>query len=140
MLGEIPVLKLGPLLLTSIQGDLHDSRATDLQHTLLEMVRENDVEGVIVDVSSQEIVDSYVAGVLGETALMISIMNAKLVLVGLRPEVTMTIVEMGMDFKEMITAVDLEAGIAKLGFEIRKIKSSDEEDEAFFPDLGEENG
>lgn len=139
---EIPVLKIGPILMVSIQTELHDHTAEELQETLLRKIQTTDAEGVLIDISSLEMVDSFIGRVLNETALMAAIMDAKVAMVGMRPAVTMTLLEMGLDLKDIDTAIDVEAGFEMLGYRVEKVTSSADSDraaeepiEAFIHDL-----
>lgn len=118
---EIPVLRLGKLLLVSIQTELVDTGIVHLQQSILEKIRDTGAEAVIIDISAQEMVDSYVANVLVETAKMVSLMGAQMVLVGMRAAVTLTLSQMGMDLPNISTAIDLEQGLEKTGYQLRPI-------------------
>lgn len=129
MAEKIPVMKVGPLLIVSIQSELTDTIINDLQQSILARTGEAESEAVIIDISSQEMVDSYVANVLVETAKMVSLMGSKMVLVGMRAAVTLTLVEMGMTLPDIPTAIDLEEGLAKIGYHIAKL-GEDKPDDA----------
>lgn len=118
----IPVLKIGPCLVVSIQTELHDSLAVRMQDTILYKVRETHAKAVLIDITAMEIVDSYIARILSETSHMAAVMDAKVVLVGMQPAVTMTLVEMGMTLPGIKTATNIEQGLRKLGFELRRIE------------------
>lgn len=122
----IPVLKIGSFLMVSIQMDLHDSLAVQLQDTILYKIRDTHAKAVLIDITAMEIVDSFIARVLSETAHMASVMDAKVVLVGMRPAVTMTLVDMGMSLPGIETAINIEAGMRKLGYELRPIPRNEE--------------
>ncbi len=125
---SIPVLRLGPILMVSIQVDLHDSMAEKLQDEILYKVQQIEAEALLIDITALEIVDSFIARVLSDTAAMVSIMNAKVVLVGMSPAVTMTLVEMGMGLPNVKTAIDIESGLQKLGYELLRIHQTEKED------------
>jgi rsbT antagonist protein RsbS len=129
MAEKIPVMKVGPLLIVSIQSELTDTSINDLQQSILVKTSEAESEAVVIDISSQELVDSYVANVLVETAKMVSLMGAKMVLVGMQAAVTLTLVEMGMTLPDIPTAIDLEEGLAKIGYHIASL-AEDEADGA----------
>ncbi len=126
---HIPVLKLGPILMVSIQVDLHDTMAESLQDEVLYKVQQTGAKAVLIDITALEIVDSFIARVLSDTASMVHIMNAKVVLVGMRPAVTMTLVEMGMTLPEIKTAIDIESGLRKLGYELKQIHQAEKEED-----------
>lgn len=115
-----PVLKLGPLLMVSIQMELSDALAELLQDTLLEEIQEHRAEGVLLDITALDVVDTFICRVITETTRMCKLLGARLVLVGLQPAVTMTLLEMGMNLAEIESAMDMEAGLNRLGYELRK--------------------
>jgi len=115
-----PVLKLGSLLLVSIQTELSDALAELLQDTLLDEIQEHRAEGVLLDITALDMVDTFICRVITETTRMCKLLGAQLVLVGLQPAVTMTLLEMGMNLTEIESAMDMEAGLHKLGYELRK--------------------
>ncbi len=121
MIEEIPVLKIGPILMITIQTDLHDRMAEELQVSILESINKTDASAVLIDITALPVVDSFISRVLGDTARMARIMNTKVVLVGMRPAVTMTLLEMGLELPGVETAIDIESGLEKLGYELRKI-------------------
>ena len=136
---QIPVLKLGPILMVSIQVDLHDTMAENLQDEILYKVKQTGAKAVLIDITALEIVDSFIARILSDTASMVHIMDAEVVLVGMRPAVTMTLVEMGMTLPEIKTAIDIESGLLKLGYELRKVPRAEEVEEENIPWLLREN-
>jgi rsbT antagonist protein RsbS len=128
----IPVLKIGPVLMVSIQKELYDSIAEQLQDTILYKIKETQASAVLIDITAMEMVDSFIARVLSETAKMARVMNAEVVLVGMRPAVTMTLVEMGLTMPGINTAINIEAGLRKLGYELHCINKM--EDDTDTPD------
>lgn len=134
----IPVLKIGPVLMVSIQNELYDSVAQQLQDTILYKIKDTHARAVLVDITAMEMVDSFIARVLSETAKMASVMNAQVVLVGMRPAVTMTLVDMGMTLPGIATAINVEDGLRKLGYELSLIKKK--EDNIVAAELKEEDG
>jgi len=121
-MNTIPVLKLGPILLVSIQTELHDSLAIELQDTILYKIRQTNAKAVLIDITAMDIVDSFIARILSETAQMAGVMDTQVVLVGMRPAVTMTLVDMGMSLPGVQTAIDMESGLFKLGYELHNIR------------------
>ena len=126
MIEQIPVLKIGPILMVSIQTDLHDRMAEDLQTSILESIEKTGSPAVMIDITALEMVDSFIGRVLSDTARAARIMNARVVLVGMRPAVTMTLLEMGLKLTGVETAIDVENGLEKLGYEINPIDRSSE--------------
>ncbi|MGI4814273.1 MAG: STAS domain-containing protein [Janthinobacterium lividum] len=111
---QIPVLKLGDFLLVSIQVELHDELVLSLQDDLTSRIEKTGARGVLIDISALEIVDSFIGRTLGHIAAMARILDAKTVLVGMRPAVAITLVELGMTLKGIWTALDVERGMALL--------------------------
>ena len=131
----IPVLKIGSVLMVSIQQELYDSVAQQLQDTILYKIKETHAHAVLIDITAMEMLDSFIARILSDTAKMASVMNAKVVLVGMRPAVTMTLVDMGMTLPGIETALNIEVGLRKLGYELRLINQ--QEDDTDLPDRQE---
>ena len=107
----IPILKLGDILLASVQEDMDDNGALIFQKNLLSKVSENDIRGVVIDISAMELVDTYLARIFNETANMVKLLGANVVLCGMRPAVSLTLVEMGRELIGVDTALDLEQGL-----------------------------
>ncbi len=112
MNGSIPILRIGETLLASIQIELRDQVAHELQEDILLSLEQRATRGLILDISGLEMVDTYVARVLVETARMAKLMGAKTVLVGMRPEVAATLVRMGYAMDGVLTALNLDQGLA----------------------------
>nr|MDO8097639.1 STAS domain-containing protein [Candidatus Njordarchaeota archaeon] len=108
---NIPILKSGDYLITSPQVALHDKLAVQYKDDILERIIETKAKGLVLDVSAIDVVDSFLVRQIGEIATAANIMGAQVVVVGLRPEVAMTLVEMGFTLKGIHTARDLEKGI-----------------------------
>lgn len=111
---KIPVLRLGNILLTSFQDGLTDRDAIELQNDLLEMAAASETEGVVIDVTALETVDTYLARMLNETAQMARVQGCDVMLTGVQPAVAMTLIELGNDIIQVETAVNLESGLEKL--------------------------
>ncbi len=111
---KIPIVKIGEILLVSIQTDLHDQAALGLQRDLLEKIQNTSARGVLIDISVIDIVDSFLGRVLSDTAAMAGIMNAIVVVVGIQPSVAITLVELGLELKRIHTALNVERGLALL--------------------------
>ncbi|MFF5610474.1 STAS domain-containing protein [Streptomyces cellulosae] len=112
--NHVPVLRLGDVLLVTLQGDLHDGMASQLQQDLAETIVASRVTGVVIDISGVEIVDSFLGRVLAETAAQTELLAARTVVAGMRPAVAITLVELGLTFPELRTALNTEAALALL--------------------------
>ncbi len=111
---RIPILKMGEYLLVTIQVDMHDRVAMTLQDDLTERIVKDGARGVLLDISSVEIVDSFIGRMIGNIAAMSRVLDADTVVVGMRPAVAITLVELGMTLPGVRTALDVEAGMAML--------------------------
>jgi len=122
--GSIPILKLGSTLLATIQIDLHDTVVDLFQNDVLEEIEKTGASGLIIDISTLETVDSYVARMLANTGKMAKLMGARTVIVGMRPAVAATLVRMGYFMPGIHTALSLQEG---LELQARWTKKQDEE-------------
>ncbi|MFG3250237.1 STAS domain-containing protein [Streptomyces sp. NPDC048187] len=113
--GHVPVLRLGEVLLVTLQGDLHDSTAQQLQDDLAETIVLSGATGVIIDISGVEIVDSFLGRVLAEIAGQTDLLAARTVVVGMRPAVAITLVELGLSLPGVHTALSTEVAMELLG-------------------------
>ncbi|MCG3116004.1 MAG: STAS domain-containing protein [Candidatus Manganitrophus sp. SA1] len=111
---KIPIIKVGDTLLVSIQTDLQDQVAMTMQTDLLSRIERTSARGVIIDISVVDIVDSFLGRVLSDTASMARIMNAVVVVVGIQPSVAITLVELGLELKQIPTALNVERGLQLL--------------------------
>ena len=110
--GErIPILKMGDLLLVTIQIDMHDRIAMRLQDDLTERIVADHARGVLIDISSLEIVDSFIGRMLANIAAMSRILDADTVVVGMRPAVAITLTELGLTLSGVRTALNAEKGL-----------------------------
>nr|WP_202545628.1 STAS domain-containing protein [Streptomyces sp. SID5606] len=107
-------MRLGDVLLVTLQGDLHDSTAQQLQDDLAESIVRSGAGGVIMDISGVEIVDSFLGRVLAEIAAQTDLLAARTVVVGMRPAVAITLVELGLTLPGMRTALNTEAAMELL--------------------------
>jgi rsbT antagonist protein RsbS len=114
-MDRVPILKLGDLLLVSIQIDLEDHTATALQEDLSESIARHGARAVLIDISSLEIVDSFVGKTLSTIASVSRILDAETVVVGMRPAVAITLVELGLSLGGVKTALNVERGMELLG-------------------------
>jgi rsbT antagonist protein RsbS len=110
-MDRIPILKMGPYLIVTIQVDMHDRLATSLQEDLTARIVETGARGVLIDISALEMVDSFIGRMLGNTAAMSRVLDAETVLVGMRPAVAITLVELGLELKGVRTALNVEKGM-----------------------------
>lgn len=113
-MDRIPILKMGEFLLVSIQVDMHDQLAVTLQDDLTEQIVRHHAQGVLIDISSLEIVDSFIGRMIGNIAGMARMLDAETVLVGMKPAVAITLVELGMSLRGVRTALNVEKGMAML--------------------------
>lgn len=107
---KIPILRLKDILLTSIQMDLTDEDALNFQSDMLQMVNKTDAKGIVIDITALDVVDSYMARMLNETASMVRILGAEVVICGMQPSVALTLVEMGRELIGVSTALNLDQG------------------------------
>lgn len=111
---RIPILKMGDILLVTIQVGLHDRSAMILQDDLANAIVEHRARGVLMDISSLEVVDSFAGRMLADIAAMSRMLGAEAVLVGMQPPVAITMVELGLSLPGLRTALNAEAGFALL--------------------------
>ena len=111
---RIPILRMGMFLLVTIQVDMHDQLAMTLQDDLTSAIAKFDSRGVLIDISSLEIVDSFIGRMLANIAAMSRVLDAHTVLVGMQPAVAITLVELGMSLPGVRTALNVESGMALL--------------------------
>ena len=126
-MSQIPILQVGPVLLVSIQVELNDRVASELQKSILMRIKETDAVGTLIDITALDLVDSFIGRVLNETARMASIMNTKVVLVDMRPTVAMTFLEMGLELDGIETESDVETGLRALGYQLTEIHTRNSE-------------
>ena len=113
-MDRIPILKVGACLLVTIQIDMHDQLAIALQEDLTAQVAKHDSKGVLIDISSLEIVDSFIGRMLANIAAMSRVLDAQTVLTGMQPAVAITLVELGMTLPGIRTALNVERGMELL--------------------------
>ena len=111
---RIPILKMGDLLLVTIQIDMQDRIAMQLQNDLTERIVSDHARGVLIDISSMEIVDSFIGRMLANIAAMSRVLDADTVVVGMRPPVAITLVELGLSLPDVRTALNVEQGMQLL--------------------------
>jgi rsbT antagonist protein RsbS len=113
-MDRIPILKLGSALLVSIQVDMHDQLATALEEDLTNKIVQHNAHGVLIDISSLEIVDSFIGRMLDNIAAVSRVLDADTVVVGMRPAVAITLVELGLSLAGVKTALNVERGMAMI--------------------------
>jgi rsbT antagonist protein RsbS len=113
-LEKIPILRMGEFLLVTIQVDMHDRLAMTLQDDLTKRISETNARGVLIDISTLEIVDSFIGRMLGNIAAMSRVLDARTVVVGMQPAVAITLVELGMSLPGVRTALNVDAGMKLL--------------------------
>jgi rsbT antagonist protein RsbS len=122
---QIPIMKIGDCLLVSIQVDMHDRLAMALQDELTSRVVSAHARGVMIDISSLEIVDSFIGRMLNNIAAMTRVLDAMTVVVGMRPAVAITLVELGLQLSGVRTALNVDAGLALIRRLIDEEESAD---------------
>jgi len=113
-MDKIPILRMGSFLLVTIQVDLYDRLALNLEADLVQMVNKTNAKGVLIDISAVSIVDSFMGRIIGNIASMSKILDAETVVVGMQPAVAITLIELGLPLKGVHTALDVERGMNKL--------------------------
>lgn len=113
-MDRIPILRMGNVLLVTIQVDMHDRIALQLQDDLTREIERTNARGVVIDISALEIVDSFIGRLIADTSAMSRVLDADTVVVGMRPAVAITLVELGVAMPGVMTALNVEKGIALL--------------------------
>jgi rsbT antagonist protein RsbS len=121
---RIPILKIGDVLIASIQTALHDTTAIQFKDDLLEKIHSTKARGVIIDLTAVDIVDSFIGRMIADIAAMAGLMGTRVVLTGLQPAVAITLVELGMELPSVLTALNLEKGLA-----LMQMQSQSEEEQ-----------
>src|SRR5512139_4156499 len=111
---KIPILRMGRFLLVTIQVDMHDRLALQLQDDLTDRIVKDRAHGVLIDISSLEVVDSFIGRMISNIAAMARVLDARTVVVGMQPAVAITLVELGLSLEGVRTALDVERGMALL--------------------------
>ena len=122
---RIPILTLGDYLLVTIQVDMHDRLAMTLQDDLTSKIVSARAKGVLIDISALEIVDSFIGRMLADIAAMSRILDAETVVVGMRPAVAITLVELGLSLQGVRTALNVERGMDLLRTRIKERDTDD---------------
>ncbi|HEY2484807.1 MAG TPA: STAS domain-containing protein [Candidatus Binataceae bacterium] len=111
---RIPIIRMGPFLLVTIQVEMDDRVAIQLQEDLTGMIEKTHAHGVLIDISALEIVDSFIGRTISNISAMSRILDAGTVVVGMQPAVAITLVELGLTLQGVMTALDVERGMAML--------------------------
>ena len=113
-MDRIPILKMGDFLLVTIQVDMHDQLALQLQEDLTTRISTDSATGVLIDISSLDVVDSFIGRMIANISAMARVLDAQTVVTGMRPAVAITLVELGMTLEGVLTALNVERGMALL--------------------------
>ncbi len=135
-MDKIPILRLGSFLLVSIQVDLYDRLALNLEADLVQMVNKTNAKGVLIDISAVSIVDSFMGRIIGNIASMSKILDAETVVVGMQPAVAITLIELGLPLKGVHTALDMQKGmnLLKSMIDVAEVDDElDQQDDDTFP-------
>jgi rsbT antagonist protein RsbS len=124
-MDRIPILKMGDCLLVSIQVDMHDRLALMLQEDLTDQIVRTRARGALIDISSLDMVDSFIGRMLGNIASMARLLGALTVVVGMRPAVAITLVELGLSLQGVHTALNVEKGMELIAKELDRRDPSD---------------
>src|SRR5438270_12914587 len=111
---RIPILRMGRFLLVTIQVDMHDQLAMTLQDDLTQRIVRDRARGVLIDISSLDVVDSFIGRMISNIASMSRVLDAQTVVVGMQPAVAITLVELGLELPGVRTALNVERGMALL--------------------------
>lgn len=128
-MDKIPILRMGAFLLVTIQVDLYDRLALNLEADLVQMVNKTNAKGVLIDISAVSIVDSFMGRIIGNIASMSKILDAETVVVGMQPAVAITLIELGLPLKGVHTALDMEKGMNLLKTMIGETEEDADEDQ-----------
>lgn len=125
---RIPILKVGDVLIASIQVALHDASAVQFKDDLLQKIHDTKARGVIIDLTAIDVVDSFIGRMIADIASMSGLMGAQVVLTGLQPAVAITLVELGLELPRVLTALNLEKGLALMQTQNQVDQDETEED------------
>jgi rsbT antagonist protein RsbS len=129
-MDRIPILRLADCLLVTIQVDMHDQLAISLQDDLTRRIVEDRARGVLIDISALDVVDSFIGRMLDNIASMARILDAQTVVVGMRPAVAITLVELGLTLKGVRTALNVDRGMDLIKESLRATEEIEDADVA----------
>ncbi|SFE02530.1 STAS domain-containing protein [Flavobacterium phragmitis] len=124
---RIPILKMGDFLLVTIQVDLYDQLAENLESDLINTISKHSSKGVLIDISAVSIIDSFMGRILGNIAVMSKILDAQTVVVGMQPAVAITLVELGLSLNGVISALNVEKGMDLLRSKMQNSYNEEQE-------------
>ncbi len=124
-MDRIPILRMGQFLLVTIQVDLYDRLALDLEADLVKMVSKTGAKGILIDISAVSIVDSFMGRIIGNIGVMSKLLDAETVVVGMQPAVAITLVELGLPLKGVYTALNVEKGMDLLRSKIQSVEDDE---------------
>ncbi len=128
-MDRIPILKMGKCLLVTVQVDMHDRLATALEEDLTARIVDTGARGVMIDISALEVVDSFMGRMLDNIASVSRVLDAETVVVGMRPAVAITLVELGLQLTGVKTALNVEKGLALIQIRLDEEGGDDDSDE-----------
>jgi rsbT antagonist protein RsbS len=134
---KIPILRMGPFLLVTIQVDLYDRLALNLEADLIETISKSGAKGVLIDISVVSIVDSFMGRIIGNIASMSKILDAETVVVGMQPAVAITLIELGLPLTGVHTALNVERGMDLLRSKVNLSDYEADEEEAAADDYSD---
>jgi rsbT antagonist protein RsbS len=120
---RIPILKMGPFLLVTIQVDMHDQLALTLQDDLTAKIAKERSRGVLIDISALDVVDSFIGRMIANISAMARVLDAQTVVVGMQPSVAITLVELGLPLEGVHTALNVEKGMALLHRRLDEVRA-----------------
>jgi len=120
-MDRIPILRMGDFLLVTIQVDMHDQLAMDLQDDLANKISNTGARAVLIDISALEMVDSFIGRMISNIASIGRVLDAKTVVVGMQPAVAITLVELGLSLSGVRTALNVEKGMDLLRAELKEV-------------------
>lgn len=123
-MDRIPILRIGNVLLVSVQVDLHDQLALTLQEDLAAAIDRTGAKGVLIDISGLEVVDSFIGRMVATISSVGRLMDARTVVVGMQPAVAITLVELGLSLPGVDTALDIDRGLQMLGSQGRALANA----------------
>jgi rsbT antagonist protein RsbS len=124
-MDRIPILRMGQFLLVTIQVDLYDRLALELEADLVKTVSKTGAKGILIDISAVSIVDSFMGRIIGNIGVMSKLLDAETVVVGMQPAVAITLVELGLPLKGVYTALNVERGMELLRSKLDLIEKED---------------